>query len=201
MEPSSVSDSFHTARSSITGSSPESHSRHSSARSTSIASTIKPDVRQERQADMSDNAPIPPSDDSVPQEQADMSRNGLTPRTEDSVSTPPANGSAPQQPAVTEVENPAQFSDRSDSRAKSTSHMTSDTAQACTIPVVHEQEIILCSIVESKHIVDGPKFRKVNRSRKDKQKFEWKELEAVLTSKELSLYTMSVMSIPCLSIS
>ncbi|KAI9283622.1 hypothetical protein BC943DRAFT_361897 [Umbelopsis sp. AD052] len=186
MEPSSISESFHTARSSITGSSPESHSSHPSARSSSIASTIKADPQQERQADMSDNAPIPRSDDSVPQEQADGSENGSTPRSEHYESTPPANGSAPQQQAVTEAPNPAQLEDGS---AKSTS--TSDTAQACTVPTVHEQEIILCSIVEGKHVVDGPKFRKIKRTRKDKQKYEWRELEAVVTNKELALYTMS----------
>ncbi|KAI8581130.1 hypothetical protein K450DRAFT_279233 [Umbelopsis ramanniana AG] len=190
MEPSSISDSFHTARSSITGSSPESHSSHPSARSSSIASTIKADAQQERQADMSDNAPIPRSDDSAPQEQADESGSSSTPRPEHSETTPPANDSAPPQPIVTEVPDPAQLSDGGG--AKSTSQLTSDTAQACTVPEIHEQEIILCSIVEGKHIVDGPKFRKVNRTRKDKQKYEWRELEAVLTNKGLSLYTMSI---------
>lgn len=200
MEPSSISDSFHTARSSVTGSSVESHSSHSSENSSSIASTIKPDVQQTRQVDMSANAPIPRSDGTVAQEQADMSTDASPPRPQDSELTPSANGSAPQQQAETEVENPAHLLNRSnDGGGDSTSHITSDTAQASTATVVYEQEIILCSIVEDKNIIDGPKFRKANRSRKDKQKFEWKEMEAVLTNKELSLYTMSVMSITYLS--
>lgn len=164
MEPSSVSESFHTARSTITSSPSDSHS-HSSLHSSSVASTIKPDLRQQ-QSDMSRNLPSLQSEVPVSQRQE-----------------------AP------EPRNRVQFFGEAEGANDTTSQITTDTAQPDVTPTVQQRDIVFCSIMESKHFTQGPKLQKANKTRKSAQKVEWKEMEVVFTSKELLFNTMSVMDI------
>ncbi|GAB5590887.1 hypothetical protein Unana1_05787 [Umbelopsis nana] len=158
MEPSSVSESFHTALSFITSSASDSHSSpHSSSLwSSSVASTVKPD---------------PP--------QPDMSRNL------------PSTQSPEQTQPTPEPNNRVQVLGDAEASNDSTSQLTTDTAQPEAAPTELERDIIFCSIIESKRLTNGPMLQKENRTRKAAQRFDWKEMEVVLTSKEVLFYTMS----------
>lgn len=164
MEPSSVNESFHTARSTIT-SSPSDSNSHSTLHSSSIASTIKPDLRQQ-QSDMSRNIPSPQSE-----EPASSRREGLEPR------------------------NRVQFFGEAEEANDTTSQITTDTAQPDVTSTVQERDIVFCAIIESKDFTHGPKLQKANKTRKSAQVVEWKEMEVVFTSNELLFNTMSVMDI------
>lgn len=104
----------------------------------------------------------------------------------------PSTQSPEQTQPTPEPNNRVQILGDAEASNDSTSQLTTDTAQPEAAPTELERDIIFCSIIESKRLTNGPMLQKENRTRKAAKRFDWKEMEVVLTSKEVLFYTMSV---------